>query len=60
MRLDRNDIIVPFRTFGKSQLVVRQRTGVSARPHTVIDEGVREKVHGNLETLAEQSTTRVE
>ena len=60
MRLDRNDIIVPFRIFGRSQLVVREQTGVSARPHTVRDEGVREKVHGNLETLAERSTARVE
>jgi hypothetical protein len=31
MRLDRNDIIVPFRKFGRSQLVVRERTGVSTR-----------------------------
>jgi len=58
MRLDRNDIIVPFRIFGRSQLGVRERTGVSTRPHTVIDEGVCEKVHGNLETLADRSTAR--
>ena len=32
MRLDRDDIIVPFRKFGRNRLVVRERTGASTRP----------------------------
>ena len=54
MKLDRKDIIIPFRKLGRSQLMDREQTGVSAGPHTVVDEGVREKVLGNLETLAER------
>ena len=60
MRLGRNDIIVPFRKFDRSQLVVRERAGVSTRPYTVIDEGVYEKVHGKLAAVADMLSVRIE